>query len=223
MQTLPSGPLGWFNCTGQDQHRNNYLNPKRFGIRPRSERCVYLWCSNGGCGPLTCLWSARLWSSYSLLGSIFPMPRVIYAMAEDGVLFKVLARINPKTKTPLIATMTSGIVAGETVGKWWNVHLWQPEKLEETFSFPHSKTILGSIAFAVQNNVMLIVLMWCSADLSQICNFFGFKYFSKLYWACLPGKINRAQKTFWIQNSYVFDPGLTFSFPLSNSLNCFSL
>ncbi|TNN51869.1 Cationic amino acid transporter 2 [Liparis tanakae] len=51
--------------------------------------------------------------STSLLGSIFPMPRVIYAMAQDGVLFKVLARINPKTKTPLIATMTSGVVAGE--------------------------------------------------------------------------------------------------------------
>ncbi|XP_017329608.1 cationic amino acid transporter 2 isoform X1 [Ictalurus punctatus] len=49
--------------------------------------------------------------STSLLGSIFPMPRVIYAMAEDGVLFKVLARINPKTKTPLIATMASSVVA----------------------------------------------------------------------------------------------------------------
>ncbi|XP_068596241.1 cationic amino acid transporter 2 [Brachionichthys hirsutus] len=49
--------------------------------------------------------------STSLLGSIFPMPRVIYAMAEDGVLFKVLARINPKTKTPLVATMTSAVVA----------------------------------------------------------------------------------------------------------------
>lgn len=45
------------------------------------------------------------------------MPRVIFAMAEDGVLFKALARINPKTKTPLIATMTSGVVAGESLGK----------------------------------------------------------------------------------------------------------
>ncbi|XP_057706627.1 cationic amino acid transporter 2 isoform X2 [Corythoichthys intestinalis] len=49
--------------------------------------------------------------STSLLGSIFPMPRVIYAMAADGVLFKALARINPKTKTPLIATMSSGVIA----------------------------------------------------------------------------------------------------------------
>ncbi|KAF6717817.1 Cationic amino acid transporter 2 [Oryzias melastigma] len=49
--------------------------------------------------------------STSLLGSIFPMPRVIYAMAEDGVVFKALARINPKTKTPVIATMSSGVVA----------------------------------------------------------------------------------------------------------------
>ncbi|XP_077466082.1 cationic amino acid transporter 2-like isoform X1 [Stigmatopora argus] len=49
--------------------------------------------------------------STSLLGSIFPMPRVIYAMAADGVLFKALAQINPKTKTPLIATMSSGVVA----------------------------------------------------------------------------------------------------------------
>ncbi|KTG17075.1 hypothetical protein cypCar_00000182 [Cyprinus carpio] len=49
--------------------------------------------------------------STSLLGSIFPMPRVIYAMAQDGVLFKVLAQINPKTKTPLIATMSSGVVS----------------------------------------------------------------------------------------------------------------
>ncbi|KTF87958.1 hypothetical protein cypCar_00037107 [Cyprinus carpio] len=50
--------------------------------------------------------------STSLLGSMFPMPRVIWAMAEDGLLFKFLANISEKSKTPIMATVTSGIVAG---------------------------------------------------------------------------------------------------------------
>lgn len=43
------------------------------------------------------------------------MPRVIYAMAEDGLLFKCLGQINSKTKTPIIATLSSGAVAGESL------------------------------------------------------------------------------------------------------------
>ena len=41
----------------------------------------------------------------TLLGSIITMPRCIYAMANDGLIFKFLARINSTTQVPVIATI----------------------------------------------------------------------------------------------------------------------
>uniref|UniRef100_A0A8C4NLN3 Cationic amino acid transporter C-terminal domain-containing protein n=2 Tax=Eptatretus burgeri TaxID=7764 RepID=A0A8C4NLN3_EPTBU len=46
----------------------------------------------------------------SLLGSIFPLPRIVYAMADDGLLFRWLATISPRFHTPLFATVISGII-----------------------------------------------------------------------------------------------------------------
>ncbi|XP_076147427.1 putative cationic amino acid transporter [Alosa pseudoharengus] len=47
----------------------------------------------------------------SLLGSLFPMPRVIYAMAGDGLLFRFLAHVSPYTETPVVACVVSGSLA----------------------------------------------------------------------------------------------------------------
>lgn len=44
---------------------------------------------------------------------MFPMPRVMWAMAEDGLLFKCLAKISPRNRTPVTATVISGVWAGE--------------------------------------------------------------------------------------------------------------
>ena len=51
--------------------------------------------------------------SPSLLGDMFPMSRLIREMAEDRLLFQGLARVYGHTKTPIMAIMSSGSLAGE--------------------------------------------------------------------------------------------------------------
>ena len=67
---------------------------------------------------VTMSWAGRLVSigalfglSTSLLGAMFPLPRVLYAMASDGVIPRFLASVHPRLQTPLVATMLSGVLA----------------------------------------------------------------------------------------------------------------
>lgn len=48
----------------------------------------------------------------SMLGAMFPLPRVLYAMGKDGLIFKSLAKINTRTQTPIAATILSGLLSG---------------------------------------------------------------------------------------------------------------
>lgn len=47
----------------------------------------------------------------SLLGAMFPLPRVLYAMSSDGLLYSIFKRVNKRTQTPIYATLLSGILA----------------------------------------------------------------------------------------------------------------
>ncbi|OWK16316.1 hypothetical protein Celaphus_00004856, partial [Cervus elaphus hippelaphus] len=49
--------------------------------------------------------------SSSLLGTMFSMPRVIYTMAEDGLLFRRLAQIHARTRTAIWTILASGSLA----------------------------------------------------------------------------------------------------------------
>jgi len=49
----------------------------------------------------------------SLLGSLFPLPRVLYAIASDGLIFRWIAWIHPRLQTPVVATIIGGVASGK--------------------------------------------------------------------------------------------------------------
>ncbi|RUS86927.1 hypothetical protein EGW08_005332, partial [Elysia chlorotica] len=49
--------------------------------------------------------------STSLIGSAFSLPRSVYAMAEDGLLFRFLGYVHPRTQTPIYSIIVFGSLA----------------------------------------------------------------------------------------------------------------
>lgn len=50
--------------------------------------------------------------STSLMTSIFPMPRIVYAIASDGLLPAWIGAVHPRLGTPAVATIICGTLAG---------------------------------------------------------------------------------------------------------------
>lgn len=46
------------------------------------------------------------------IGAMFPMPRIVYSMANDGLIFKFLGKLMPKFKTPFVASIVTGFISG---------------------------------------------------------------------------------------------------------------
>jgi len=48
-----------------------------------------------------------------MIGTLFPLPRILYSMASDGLLFPIFSKVDPKTKTPFWGTFICGAFAGK--------------------------------------------------------------------------------------------------------------
>lgn len=55
--------------------------------------------------------------SASLYGAMFPLPRIIYAMASDGLIFKFLGVVHSRFSTPVTGTIIAGLLTGITKKK----------------------------------------------------------------------------------------------------------
>uniref|UniRef100_A0A1I8NLY1 Cationic amino acid transporter C-terminal domain-containing protein n=1 Tax=Stomoxys calcitrans TaxID=35570 RepID=A0A1I8NLY1_STOCA len=52
----------------------------------------------------------------SLLGALFPLPRIMYSMAQDGLLFRYLGKIHPRYRVPVIGSIFAAILTALIAG-----------------------------------------------------------------------------------------------------------
>lgn len=52
----------------------------------------------------------------SLFGAMFPLPRILYAMSLDGLIFKGFGTISPRFKTPVLGTLSAAALTSGFAG-----------------------------------------------------------------------------------------------------------
>ncbi|XP_017053468.1 cationic amino acid transporter 2 isoform X2 [Drosophila ficusphila] len=52
----------------------------------------------------------------SLFGALFPLPRVMYSMAQDGLLFKFLGKVSPRFRVPVTGSIVSALFTAAIAG-----------------------------------------------------------------------------------------------------------
>ena len=65
--------------------------------------------------------------------SLMPMPRLLYSMANDGLIFRWLASVNERTETPVIATIITGFLTGMPFF-WFSQTPFRHSKVVQTFT-----------------------------------------------------------------------------------------
>lgn len=48
----------------------------------------------------------------SLFGAMFPLPRILYAMAQDRLIFEFLGKVSDRFKTPVMGTLCAACLTG---------------------------------------------------------------------------------------------------------------
>jgi amino acid transporter len=49
------------------------------------------------------------------MGAFFPLPRILYAMSNDGIIYKFLGKVHPRFQTPVVGTLLAGLLTGNTI------------------------------------------------------------------------------------------------------------